>query len=66
MPCTCLVSSSGVAILGALRQAQGQAPVATPGQTGDGPPVAGELAMPTGPGLGLKFNDAAITRFGVA
>src|SRR5216683_1360474 len=29
-------------------------------------PVNGELAMPTGPGLGLKFNDEAIRRFGVA
>jgi L-talarate/galactarate dehydratase len=29
-------------------------------------PVNGELAMPTGPGLGLKFNEEAIRRFTVA
>ena len=29
-------------------------------------PVNGELAMPTAPGLGLKFDEDAIRRFGVA
>jgi L-talarate/galactarate dehydratase len=29
-------------------------------------PTNGELAMPTAPGLGLKFSEAAIRRFGVA
>ena len=29
-------------------------------------PVGGELAMPTGPGLGLKFSEHAVRTFGVA
>jgi L-alanine-DL-glutamate epimerase-like enolase superfamily enzyme len=30
------------------------------------PPINGELAMPTAPGLGLKFDEEAIRTFGVA
>jgi L-alanine-DL-glutamate epimerase-like enolase superfamily enzyme len=29
-------------------------------------PVDGKLAMPTAPGLGLKFDEKAIKAFGVA
>jgi L-alanine-DL-glutamate epimerase-like enolase superfamily enzyme len=29
-------------------------------------PVNGELAMPTAPGLGLKFDETVITNFGIA
>ena len=29
-------------------------------------PIDGDLLMPTAPGLGLKFNEETIRRFGVA